>query len=210
MESDVQTELAALLKVILGLRPPEPGEESLQIALPESLAFLGSEWRQNWMKATQQQMLATFELRRKTPADDPSEIEAWKNQSQVEPGLERRKNHRLHIRSTVDDLFEKNRPVPDVLTCVRAWKLQVADRCADAVLQRFHLRPTAGAPWVRHRQKVEAITRYIEETLAHGSLFLMGGRFPDVKAMEFAIKKAYQATQDLLEALEADDSPGDE
>ena len=205
MDGRVKVELEALLRVIFGLSAPKKEDEEFRVTLPESLAFLRTDWLEDLIRNITQEILASFDLRRKTMDDDPKEIEKWKSPSIQGGWIERRKNHHLRIRTTIDDLFEKNRPLPDVLTCVRAWKLEVSDACADAIIKRFHIRPVIAGPWVGRREQMQKISQSVQETLAHKDLFLMTGRIAEAKAMEFTIKKAYLAMRELIEELEEHD-----
>ena len=210
MEGDIATELRALLRVIFDLRAPGEGEADLQISRPESLRFFESGWLEDLVRAIVEGVLTTFDLRRKTKTDDAKEIEEWKNPAVADGWVERRKNHRLRIRTMVDDLFEKNRPLPDVLSCVRAWKLQVADKCADVILERFHVRPASSGPWASCRKTMRDIGENLRQALAHKDLFSMTGRIAEAKAMEPTIKSAYQAIRELMQDIEEHDSPGHE
>lgn len=199
---EIKAELDDMLRVILSLRPPGEGQSHLPIALPESLRYLSSGWQEKLIDACVRELLTTFDFREKSETDDPDEIEGWKKPIIAEGWIERRKNHRLRIRTMVDDLFEKNRPLPDVLTCVRAWKLQVADRYADAILERYHVRPAATSPWVTHHKNLHRVAEEIQEALAHKDLFLMTGRFNELAAMQTKIERAYLAVQTLMQELE--------
>lgn len=125
----------------------------------------------------------TFDLRGKTEHDEPKEIEEWRKPVIVGGWVERRENHRLCIRTMVDDLFENNCPLSDVPTSVRAWKLQTADQCADVVLERFHVRPASSGPWMSHRRRMHDIGDYFHQALGYKDLFLMTGRIVEAKAM---------------------------
>jgi hypothetical protein len=202
----IKTQLDATLRLILGLCPPTEGQGHLSIALPESLRHLGVEWREKLIAACLQELMTTFDFRRRSESDDPDEIERWKKPTVTGGWIERRKNHRLRIRTMVDDLFEKNRPLPDVLTCVRAWKLQVADACADAIMEQYHLRPAATSLWLTQRRKLHRVAQEIQEALAHKDLFLMTGRFDELKAMQTKVRRAHQAMQALTRALEENET----
>ena len=206
MEGDIATELCALLRVIFDLRAPEEGEADLPISRPESLRFFESDWLEDLVRAIVEGTLTAFDLCRKTKEDNPKEIEEWKNPVIAGGWVERRKNHRLRIRTMVDDLFEKNRPLPDVLSCVRAWKLHVADKCADVILERFHVRPASSGPWASYRRAMRDIGEDLQQALAHKDLFSMTGRIAEAKAMEPTIESAYQAIRALVQELEESDS----
>jgi hypothetical protein len=202
MDATIDIDLCALLRVIFDLRVPAEGEAHLQIKRPETLGFSELSWLERLVDAIIGEVLLSFDLRRKSPDDDPEEIEAWKTQAVVGGWVERRKNHRLRIRTAVDDLFEQNVPLSSVPANVRAWKIQIADECADAILSRFHLRAASSGPWATYRRTMYDIEQNLQQALGCQTLFLMTGRANEVKTMESAIASAYQAAHRLVQELE--------
>lgn len=203
----IDTELCALLRIIFDLRVPEEGDANLQINRPENSIILELGWLEDLIEAIVEGVLIAFDLRRKTENDDSKEIEKWKKPVIVGGWVERRKNHRLRIRTMVDDLFEKNFPFSNVPASVRAWKIQIADGCADAILERFHLRPASSGPWAIYRRTMHDIGESLQQALGYKNLFLMTGRIAEAKAMEASIKSAYQAIRELVQDLEKNDYP---
>ena len=199
--SPVEKELRALLRVIFDLQAPEEGEASIRIGRLESLNLLEVRWFEDLVNACIEGVLLAFDLRKKTENDDPKEIEKWKKPV-IEGGwVERRKNHRLRIRTMVDDLFEKNLPLADVPASVRAWKIQVADECANTILERFHVRPSSSGPWASHRRMMHDMGQNLKHALGHKDLFLMTGRITEAKAMETRIRTAYETVRELMRDL---------
>jgi len=154
------------------------------------------------VEAILEQVWLTFDLRRKMKDDDPGEIEEWKKPLIVGGWVERRKNHRLRIRTMVDDLIEKGFPQPDVPASIRAWKIQVADVCADVMLERFHVRPASSGPWAAYRRTMHNIGENLQQALAYRDLFLMTGRTAEARTMETTIESAYQAICELMRDLD--------
>lgn len=205
MSVGLDTELRALMRVICDLRVPEEGEAKYQVARPEGLSILELEWLEDLVEAIVEGVLTTFDLRKKTDFDNPQEVEEWKKPVVTVGGwVERRKNHRLRIRTMVDDLFEKNLPPLEVQATVRAWKIQVADACADAILARFHVRPASTGPWASYRQTMHDIAQNLQQALGYKDLFLLTGRTSEARTMETSIKDAYQTIQQLVQEIEKD------
>ena len=202
MDGAIETELRALLRVIFDLRVPEEGDANLQIKRPGGLSISELSWLEDLAEAILEGVLLTFDLRRRTKDDDPGEIESWKKPMIVGGWIERRKNHRLRIRTMVDDLVEKSFPRSDVPASVRAWKIQVADGCADTILERFHVRPASSGPWAAYRRTMHGIGESLQQALAYRDLFLMTGRITEAKTMETTIKSAYQAVRELMRDLD--------
>jgi len=206
MDDVVETQLYTLLRVIFDLRVPEEGDRHLQVSRPEGLSISDLSWLEDLVEAIAQEVLLTFDLREKMKTDDPKEIEEWKEPVVVGGWVERRKNHRLRIRTAVDDLFEKNFPDQDVPASVRAWKIQIADQCADTVLERFHVRPASSGPWASYRRTMHEIGEKLRQALAYKDLFLMTGRVAEAQTMETAIESAYQAIRQLMQNLNEETS----
>lgn len=202
MGGETETALRALLSVIFDLRVPEEGDAHLQINRPASLSFLELSWLEDLVTAIIEGVLITFDLREKTENDEPKEIEEWKKPVILGGWVERRKNHRLRIRTMVDDLFERNLPLSDVPASVRAWKIQIADLCADAILDRFHVRPASSGPWASYRRTMHGIAQDLQQALGYKDLFLMTGRVAEAKTMEATLENAYQAIRELVQDLE--------
>jgi hypothetical protein len=204
MDATIDTELRALLRVIFDLRVPEEGETHLQIKRPQALGTTELSWLENLVDDIVKEVLLSFDLRRKSMDDDLEEIEKWKTEVIVGGWVERRKNHRLRIRTAVDDLFEENKPLAHVPANVRAWKIQVADECANAILSRFYLRPASSGPWATYRRTMYDIEQNLQQALGCQTLFLMTGRISEVKTMEAAIESAYEATRALVQEIQED------
>jgi len=197
----VEEELHALLRIIFDLQAPEE-EARIQVKRPESLNILESRWFEDLVNACVEGVLLSFDLRRKSEDDDLKEIDEWKKPAIKGGWVERRKNHRLRIRTMVDDLFEKNLPLADVPASIRAWKLQVADECANTILERFHIRPSSSGPWASHHRMLCDMGKNLEHALSHRDLFLMTGRIAEAKAMEVRIRTAYETMRELMQQLE--------
>ena len=138
----------------------------------------------------------------KTADDDPAEIEQWKQIDAESEVIEQRKNHRLRIRTAVDDLFEESLAHMDVPASLRAYKIQIADACADTILDRFYLRPPSTGPHTQHRRTIYGVGQRLQQALGYKTLFLMTGRIAEVRAMETAIEAAYETIHKLLQELE--------
>jgi hypothetical protein len=208
MDASIAAELRMVLRVIFDLRAPEEGGASLRIRRPAGMNILEMSWLEDLVDVIVEGVLVAFDLRRKTENDDPQEIEEWKQPLAVGGWVERRKNHRLRIRTMVDDLFEKNLGLPDVPASVRAWKIQVADTCADVILDRFHVRPASSGPWASFRLAMHDIAQNLQQALGYKDLFLMTGRVSEAKTMETVIEDAYQAVRELVRELEDSGLPG--
>jgi hypothetical protein len=205
MSVGLDTELRALVRVVCDLRVPEEGEAKYQVSRPECINILELDWLEDLVEAILLGVLTTFDLRKKTELDDPDEIEEWKKPAVTVGGwVERRKNHRLRIRTMVDDLFEKNLPPLEVPATVRAWKIQVADECANAILDRFHIRPASSGPWASYRRTMHDIAQNLQQALGYKDLFLITGRPSEAKTMEASIKDAYHTIQQLVQEIEED------
>ncbi|MBN1584359.1 MAG: hypothetical protein JXA89_26875 [Anaerolineae bacterium] len=202
MQDNIELELCALLRVIFDLRVPEEGESRFQIDRPPDLDVSKLGWVGGLIDTIVREVMMTFDLRKKTAHDDPEEIEKWKKTISADGQIERRKNHHLRIKTAVDDLFEKGCPRCDIRVSMRAWKIQVADMCADAILEQYHLRPAASGPWAAYRRSMYDIGQNLQQALAHKDLFLMTGRVDEVSAMETAIAQAHQRLADLVATLE--------
>lgn len=208
MNVGIDMELRALLRIIFDLRVPEEKDVQHRINRPETLNILELSWLEDLVEAIVEGVLTSFDLRRKTDFASSSEIEEWKKPAVVLGGwVERRKNHRLRIRTMVDDLFEKNLPPLDVPASVRAWKIQVSDECADAILERFHLRPASSGPWASYRQMMHTVSQNLQQALGYKDLFLITGRVSEAKTMETAIRGAYKTIQELVHDIEETDHP---
>jgi hypothetical protein len=210
MDTAVETELGALVRVILGRQAPKEGEKGLPVKRPDRLELSDSEWLDVLVEDTVREVLLAFDLRLKTPDDDPAEIERWKKP--IVPGgwIERRKNFRLRIRTSIDDLFERGLPECDASPKARAWKIQIVDRCADEIIERFHLRPASSGPWVLYRRTLQSIGQDLENAQGNIHLFLMSGRASEVQEIESAITHAYQSicqlAQDVRQQKSAEES----
>jgi hypothetical protein len=204
MDIAQETEINALLRVIFDLRVPEPGQTRLQIKRPASLGITELSCLEELIDAIIREVMLSFDLRKKTAEDDPEEIEEWKKPL-IEGGwVERRRNHRLRIRTTVDDLFEKTIVLPEMPATVRAWRIQVVDECADAILERYHLRPASSGPWALYRRTLYEVGQDLQQALGCTTLFLMTGRTTEIRSMMAAVDRAHQATSKLLGELEED------
>jgi|GEM_PF-6046532 len=201
MEENVQTELDALIRTVFDLRVPTERDASYQVVRPAGIGISELGWLERLAEAVVQEVQLGFDLRLKTEGENPKEIEAWKMQVRADGLLERRKNYRLRIRVMVDDLFEKIVPLTNVTATVRAWKIQLADACAEAILDRFHLRPASSGPWAIYRQTLHEIGQKLNQALAHQELFLMTGRPGEIEAMRAMIQEANQAVQALAEQV---------
>jgi len=205
MDSGVGTELRALLRVIVDLRVPEEGDSDLKTNRPECLNILELGWLEDLVKAVVEGVLVTFDLRKKTDDDDLEEIEEWKKPVVANGWTERRKNHRLRIRTMVDDLFEEKLPLSEVPASVRAWKLRVADECANVILDRFHVRSASSGPWASYRKKMHRIGESLQQALGYKDLFLMTGRTAEAKAMGEIVETAHRAMDELMHDLQDSD-----
>ncbi len=206
MDSGLGTELRTLLRAIFELE--EPREARLRTDRPQSLDILKPDWMENLVQAIVEGVLMTFDLRRKTENDVLAEIQEWTRPTGVNGWVERRKNHRLRIRTMVDDLFEEGLALSNVTANVRAWKLRVADTCADTVLERYHVRPASSGPWASQRQKMRQIGDDLQRALGYKDLFLMTGRVAEAKTMQAIVDNAHQAMQELITHLEESDLLG--
>jgi hypothetical protein len=198
----VETELRALLRVIFDLRVPEEGQTHLQIKRPESLTISDLSHLDNLVEAIIREVTLSFDLRRKSDDDDPEEIEEWKMPIVEGEWVERRKNQRLRIRTSVDDLFDQHLALSGMPATVRAWRLQVVDECADAILSRFHARPASSGPWASYRKTLHEIGQDLQQALGCKTLFLMTGRTSEVKMMLDAVERAHQAMRKLVSDIE--------
>ena len=204
MKGSTETELCALLRVIFDLRVPEEGEARYQIRRPPDLDVARLGWVAGLTDAIVRDVMLTFDLRKKSADDDPDEIERWKKVIVADGYIERRKNHHLRIKTSVDDLFEKTCPRCDVTASMRAWKIQLAGECADAILELYHVRPAASGPWASYRRAMYDIGQSLQQGLAHKDLFLMTGRIQEVKSMGAVVADAHHILSDLLSELDTD------
>jgi hypothetical protein len=202
MDNAVERQLRGLLAVILSLQAPAPDEPLLAVDRPDGLDAPDRTWLEQVVRALTEEVLRSFELRAKGEDDDPDEIARWIQPGTTDASLERRKNHRLRIRTVVDDLFEECLVQAHVPASLRAWKLQVADASADAILDRFHLRPTANGSTAVYRQVMYEVGQSLQQALGYKTLYMMSGRLAEAKAMEMAIERAYKAVQELVRGLE--------
>ena len=202
MDAAIEQELYALLSVIFGLQSPGEGELHLQIKRPENLDIPDHMWLESLVEAIVGVVTLSFDLRQKRPDDDPDEMEHWKKSAVGDEWAERRKNDHLRIRTTVDDLFEESLARSDVTPTFRAWKIQVVDRCADVILDRFHVRPTSSGSHAAYRRVMYQVGQDLQQALGCKTLFLLSGRVAEVKTMETAIERAYQRVQRLALNLE--------
>jgi hypothetical protein len=202
MDNAVDGQLRALLRVVFNLREPEEGEPGLAVTRPEGLWVRDRGWLEEVVEAIVGELLLSFDFRVKSQNDDRSEIAEWKQPECVEERTERRWNHRLRIRTIVDDRFEESLAQPDVSPSLRAWKIQIADACADAILDRFHVRPASTGPHATYRRTMYDVGQILQQALGCKTLFLMSGRIAEAKAMEAAIARAYEAVRKLVRELE--------
>ena len=202
MQDNTQIELSTLLRVIFDLRVPEEGEARYQISRPPDLDVSRLGWVGGLIDLIVREVMLSFDLRNKTDNDDPDEIEKWKKAIIADGRIERRKNHHLRIKTAVDDLFEKSCPRCDIRVSMRAWKIQVADMSADAILERYHVRPAASGPWAAYRRSLYDIGQGLQQALAHKDLFLMTGRMDEINAMEAAVAQAHQKLTELIAQVE--------
>lgn len=200
----VEDRLRTLLRTIFGLSPPGADERHLPVRRPEGLKGPDPEWLEGLVDATTADVLLSFELREKLDSDDAAEIEAWQQVGDIDEWSERRKNHRLRIRTAVDNLFEHRPTHSEVPSILRAWKIQVADACADGILDRFYLRPASTGPRVAYRRTMYEIGQDLQHALGSQALFLMSGRVDEVRSMELAIERAYRAIRRLVQEIEDD------
>lgn len=206
MDTDIQTELRTLLRVIFDLRVPEDGDTTFQISRPKSLEISEWDWLSNLIDGIAAEMMMAFDLRLKTANDDPKEIESWKTPTFVDGQIERRKNYRLRIRTLVDDLFEESVPQARVSPTLRAWKIQITDACAEAVLTKFHVRPASSGPWAAYRRKLYDIGQKLQQALAHKDLFLLTGRVAEATSMKAMIEDASHDAGELMQSLKENEA----
>jgi hypothetical protein len=207
MDNAVERQLRALLGVIMSLRAPAPDEPLLPVDRPDGLDAPDRTWLEEVVRALTEEVLRSFDLRTKAEDDDPGEIARWVQPDTTDASLERRKNHRLRIRTVVDDLFEECLVQAHVPASLRAWKIQVADASADAILDRFHLRPTDGGSTAVYRQVMYEVGQSLQQALGYKTLYTMSGRLAEAKAMEMAIERAYKSVQALVRELERESEP---
>lgn len=202
MQDNTQLELATLLRIIFDLRVPGEGEARYQISRPPDLDVTRLGWVGGLIEVIVREVMLSFDLRKKTYNDDPDEIEKWKKAIIADGQIERRKNHHLRIKTAVDDLFEKSCPRSDIRVSMRAWKIQVAEMCADAILERYHVRPAASGPWAAYRRSLYDIGQNLQQALAHKDLFLVTGRVDEISEMQAMIAEAHQKLNELIARLE--------
>ncbi len=202
MGNTVEGLLRTLLRVIFDLEPPVEQDVGLPIRRPEGLEIPDRRWLEMVVEAIAAEVLLSFDLREKQADDDPIEVEQWQQPEVVDEWAERRRNHRLRIRTAVDDLFEGSLAQPEIPASLRAWKIQIADACADAILDRFHLRPASSGPHATCRRVMYDVGQELQRALGYKSLFLMTGRSAEVKAMEAAIERAYEAIRELTRLMQ--------
>jgi hypothetical protein len=208
MDATVQEELCALVGTVVGQRAPLEEDTGLVVHRPDRLELTDWGWLDDLAGSIVQEVLLSFDLRKKTGDEEPEELERWKWPASGDDRLERRRDHRLRIRTTIDDLFEKSFPSGYVSATARAWKIQIADKCADAILDRFHVRPAASGPWALYRRSIYDVGQDLQQALGQGSLFLMTGRLLEAKAMEAAIERALSVIHKLIGELEQGDPSG--
>ena len=201
VDNVVESQLYALLLVICGLGEPGEGESDLPVKRPKELCGLDPRWPEKVVEAVAREVLFHFDVLLKTADDDPAKIEQWLQADAVDEEVEQRKNHRLRIRTAVDNLFEESLAHVDVPAYLRAYKIQIADACADAILDRFHLRPTSAGPYAQHRRAMYDIGQRLQQALGYKALFLMTGRIAEVRAMETAIEAAYETIHSLVQKV---------
>lgn len=206
MEGNIQAKLDALIRTVFDLRVPDDRDVCYQVARPAGIDISELGWLERLAEAVVRDVQLSFDLRLKAEGENPKEIEAWKTQVQIDGLLERRKNYRLRIRVIVDDLFEKFVPPSSITATMRAWKIQLADACAEAILERFHLRPASSGPWAVYRQALHEIEQKLHQALAHRDLFLLTGRTGEVEALCRMIQEAGEAAQALVRRIEQDNS----
>jgi hypothetical protein len=209
MDRAVDRELYGLLRVLFGL--DEAGKEwSVQpVRRPSGVGVLEEDWLEELVEAIAGEILSSFDLRVRSAREDGAEVERWRGSVRAGGWVERRRNHRLRIRTAVDDLFEGYCTHSDVTATLRAWKLQLADACADVILSRFHVRPASNDRNASARRVAGDIGEDLEEALNCRKLFLMTGRDEELEAMKAAIERAYRATLQLMGGLKPDGAEGD-
>lgn len=197
MSADVNTTLRTLLLTIFDLRVPEKDDVQYQIRRPSGLNITELNWLEILADAIVQEIQLNFDLLLKGEAEDAKVIEAWKASVPLGEHLERRKNYRLRIRTMIDDLFEEVFPLGEVTATIRAWKIQLTDACADAILTKFHLRPASSGPWASYRRTLYDVGQALHQALAHKDLFLMTGRASEILAM----KQVLAETNEMIARL---------
>ncbi len=205
MDNRIENELKALLQVILDLRVPSEQDARFYIARPDEMVVLQTGWLQDLIEAIIREILLAFDLLPKSQDDDLEEIEDWKKAVWTQGWIERRRNHRLRIRTSVDSVFEDAFPTSGMTASVRAWKIQVMDVCADAIIERFHLRPAAGGTWACFRKRMQSIEKSLQQAINCKELFLSTGRVDEVWSMEKAIIRAQQEITLLKQEIENSD-----
>ncbi len=196
-----RTDILEVLRVIVGLQAPLEGQESLYTERPEGLAVLRAGWLEDLIEGIRDGLFLDFDLRKKVEDDDPQAIEEWKSQLARGDWRERRTRHRLRIRTMVDDLFENSLPLAEVRTSIRAWKIQIADRFAEAVLERFHVRPASTRTWATYRLRIYDIGQELEKAIGYKEQLLRSEKFTEAKLLEVTIGRAFQATRELVQDL---------
>lgn len=201
MGDSVEGLLHTLLRAIFDLETPDPGDADLLVHRPEGLSIPDRQWLERVVGAIAVEILLSFDLREKRVDDDPIQVQEWQRIPSDIEWTERRKNHRLRIRTAVDDLFEGSLAQAEVPASLRAWKIQIADACADGILARFHLRPATQGPRAACRRMMYEVGQELQVALGHRSLYLVSGRSAEVQAMEEAIARAYEALGELKRVL---------
>jgi hypothetical protein len=204
MGDNVEGLLRTLLRAIFDLEPPDRRDPDLSVRRPEGLSIPNRQWLERIVEAIAAEILLSFDLREKRAGDESAEVELWLNAHPDVEWAERRKNHRLRIRTAVDDLFEGSLAQAEVPASLRAWKIQIADACADAILERFYLRPASVGPHAACRRVMYEVGQELQRALGHKSLYLLSGRSTEVQAMEEAIARAYDALGELKRILQED------
>lgn len=201
MGDSVEGLLRTLLRAIFDLETPHPGDADLPVHRPEGLSIPDRQWLERVVEAIAVEILLSFDLCEKRIDEDPAEVQEWQCAPSDVEWAERRKNHRLRIRTAVDDLFEGSLAQAEVPASLRAWKIQIADACADGILDRFHLRPATQGPHAACRRMMYEVGQELQRALGHRSLYLVSGRSAEVQAMEEAIVRAYEALGELKRVL---------
>jgi hypothetical protein len=208
MDDSVGGLLRTLLRAIFDLGPPDGDDPERSVQRPEGLPLPNRQWLEQIAEAIAVEVLLSFDLCEKRIDDSPVEVEKWLRAPPDVEWAEQRKNHRLRIRTAVDDLFEGSLAQAEVPASLRAWKIQIADACADGILERFYLRPASAGPHATCRRMMYEVGQELQRALGHRSLFLVSGRSAEVQAMEEAIARASEALDELKRVLR-DEPSGD-
>lgn len=193
-----RTEILEISQVMVGLLAPGEEHAHLRIARSGGLHVLRTGWLVGLVEEIREELFLDFDLRRKRENEDLEEIEEWKSQPVGGKWTERRKCHRLRVRTMVDDIFEKSLPLAEVTTSVRAWKIQIVDAFAEAVLERFHLRPASTRPWASHRLQIHDIGKALEQALDYRERLLRSEKLLDARLLQDTISSVHETVRDLV------------